>query len=284
MHREIEKDFFILNGTFYPVREFVPEKAIEYPSVYEVVRVIEGVPIFWEAHLDRMKKSVSLLGYDFPFDPPMIYAQLLELIEKNQVKNYNIKIVFNQLNVLQPNLYVFFITSHYPSTEQLKKGVPVILYEAERKNPHAKVISTDFRAPIIKAIRNADAYEALLVNNEGEVTEGSRSNFFIVKDGLFFTAPTSKVLEGVTRKCVFSLLSRLGYSWTEQPITEEFLQKADGLFLTGTSPGVLPVCTVGQQSFDSANIKEIQNIQGLYDHFVKTYVEVNKNSLHPSGC
>lgn len=278
MHREIEKDYFLLNEASYPTSQFDPEKAIEYPSVYEVVRVIDGVPIFWEAHLDRMKKSVSLLGYDFPFESHLIYAQLLKLIEINQVLNYNIKIVINHLDEAQPNLYIFFITSHYPDREELTQGVPVILYQAERKNPHAKVIATDFRAPITKAIREASAYEALLVNQDNEVTEGSRSNFFLVKQGHFYTAPTSKVLEGVTRKCVLSLLKRLGYPCTEQPITKEFLQSAEGLFLTGTSPGVLPVSKVGKQMFDSADLKEVQDIQSLYDHFVKTYVEVNKIS------
>ena len=276
MHREIEKDYFLLDEKAYPASQFEPEKAIEFPSVYEVIRVIEGVPIFWEAHLDRMKKSVSLLGYDFPFESHIIYAQLLKLIEINQVLNYNIKVVLNQLGEKQPHLYIFFITSRYPSKEELKQGVPVISYQAERKNPHAKVIATDFRAPIIKAIKEANAYEALLVNPQGEITEGSRSNFFLVKQGHFYTAPSSKVLEGVTRKCVLSLLKRLGYPCTEQPITKEFLQSAEGIFITGTSPGVLPVNKVDRQVFESPKLKEVQDIQKLYDHFVKTYVEVNR--------
>ena len=276
MHREIEKNHFLLNGNAYPTSEFEPEKAIAYPSVYEVVRVMNGVPLFWEAHLERMKKSVALLGYEFPFDSPEIYAQLLELIRINQVTSHNIKLVMNQLNENKPDLYVFFITSHYPSPEQQQQGVPVILHHAERKTPHAKVISTDFRKPILTAMKKAGAYEALLVNSEGEVTEGSRSNFFVVKDGRFYTAPTSKVLEGVTRKCVLSLLGRLGYPCTEQTISRAFLETADGLFLTGTSPGVLPVSRVDDQPFPSAGLKEVRDIQGLYHHFVKTYVDVNQ--------
>lgn len=285
MHREIQKQFYLLNSTFYPVKDFDPEKILETPSVYEVIRVIDGIPLFWEAHLDRMKKSLHLLGYSFSFEPSRLYAQLLDLIEKNQTQQDNIKLVLNQLDTPSPNLYLFFISSHYPSTEQLRKGVPVILHKAERQNPHAKVIATDFRAPILEALRRRDAYEALLVNPAGEITEGSRSNFFLVKDGHFYTSPPSKILEGVTRKVVVSLLHRLGYPLTQMPITKELLEKGDGLFLTGTSPGVLPINQVDQQAFDSGAQKEIQDIQKMYDHFVHTYIEIHKTKegapLHP---
>ncbi|SFH70850.1 branched-chain amino acid aminotransferase [Tindallia magadiensis] len=275
MQREIEKDFFLRNGFAYSTDQFDPEKVIITPSVYEVIRVINGIPLFWEAHLDRMQQSLSLLGYDISLEPARIHAQLHQLIQKNHVSDHNIKVLMNHLDEEQPTLYLFFITSYYPSKRQLEQGVPVIRIAAERENPKAKVIATKFREPIQKAIREAGVYEALLINGADEITEGSRSNFFVVKNGQFYTSPSQKVLEGVTRKTVLSLLDRLGYPCIEQPISQKLIESADGLFLTGTSPGVLPISQVDQQAFPSAHVKEIQEIQGLYHHFVKTYIAIN---------
>ena len=73
----------------------------------------------------------------------------------------------------------------YPSKEYYKKGVKVILYYGERENPNLKVVSTAFRAKVAEKMKEANAHEALLVDRHGFITEGSKSNFFGIKDKLF---------------------------------------------------------------------------------------------------
>jgi len=183
------------------------------------------------------------------------------------------------MNAVDPkpdgDVYLFFITTGYPSSQQLREGVKVITFEAERHNPNAKIIATDFRTLILEALQQAQGYEALLVNAAGEVTEGSRSNFFVIKNNAFYTPPSHQILEGITRQVVIKLLERLGYALKVMPISLGFLMESDGLFLTGTSPGVLPIRQVNDKAFD-VTLKPLQDLQGLYRHVEETYSKINE--------
>lgn len=275
--RDIEKETFLYNGTLLPASEFDPSKATKYPSVYEVIRVIGGVPLFWEAHLDRLQKSIAMAGSSYRCCRENLHQQMQWLIRENRVTNYNMKIILNNFNNSStPQTYLFFITTRYPTSEELSQGVAVITHQAERSNPNAKIISVDFRDPILKALQQSGAYEALLMNQRGEITEGSRSNFFVIKDGVFFTPPADRILEGITRQVVIRLLQRLGFTLITAPMTINFLQESDGLFLTGTSPGILPVNRVDDHPFN-IDLKPMQDLQKLFHHFIQTYISVHRD-------
>ncbi len=191
-NKEIAHSFFLLNGQVAPSSEFEQEKTTLYPSFYEVIRVIDGVPLFFEEHIQRLIKSLDLLNYKLPYDENTIKEQIHTLIESNKCYNYNVKIVINGLNDEETNLFIYFITSNYPNNAQYADGVHTILYEAERENPNAKVIAKSFRDAVNKSIKEANAYEAILVNQNKEITEGSRSNMFFVKI-IFSTPPLLKM-------------------------------------------------------------------------------------------
>lgn len=273
--REIEKDFYLLNGESLPVSEFDAEAATRYPAVYEVLKVTQGLPLFWDAHIDRLEKSLKLAGVSVDINRDQLYQQALRLVEENKTTHHNMKIIMNAFDTKpQGDVYLFFITTNYPSQQQLREGVKVITCEAQRNNPNAKIIASEFRASILEALQQSQAYEALLVNPHQQVTEGSRSNFFIIKDNVFYTPPSDQILEGITRQVVIQLLSRLGYELKVMPITLPFLASADGLFITGTSPGVLPVRQVNDQPYD-VTLKPLRDLQDLFRHVEETYVKVN---------
>ena len=96
--KEIAKDYFLYNGNILPSKKFDIEKATVYPSVYEVIRVIDGVPLFFEEHINRLWDSVKLLGYEQPYDSITIREHILKLLELNKCYNYNVKIVINSLD------------------------------------------------------------------------------------------------------------------------------------------------------------------------------------------
>lgn len=152
-NKEIAKDFFLLNGNILPASEFQQDKTTLYPSFYEVIRVIDGVPLFFEEHIQRLVKSLELLNYKLPYDEKTIKDQIHQLIEVNKCYEYNVKIVINGLDGENHNLFVYFITSNYPREEQYKKGVHTILYEGERENPNAKVVAKSFRDQVNKKLK-----------------------------------------------------------------------------------------------------------------------------------
>lgn len=274
--KEIAKDYFLYNGDILPSEEFDIEKTTVYPSVYEVIRVIDGVPLFFEEHIDRLWSSVKLLGYKQPYENTVIKEHILKLLELNKCYNYNVKIVINTLDSENPNLFVYYVVSNYPAVELYEKGIHTILYEAERDNPNVKVIVADFRNKINKSIKNAGAYETLLVNDRGEITEGSRSNVFFVKDDIFYTAPAKDVLVGITRSRIIQLCLKLGYDIMEQPISVDFLKDIDGLFLTGTSPKVLPIASIDERKYNSAGNSAIRAIRDAYNKLINDYIDKNK--------
>lgn len=274
--REIEKEIYLFNGQSLPVSEFDPKAAIRFPAVYEVLKVREGVPVFWGPHMDRLEKSLALAGIQAALDRDRLYKDAKRLMEENHTFHHNLKMILNAFD-LKPkgDTYLFFITTKYPSLKQLQEGVKVITFQAERDNPNAKIIASGFRRSILEALHEAQGYEALLVNDQAQVTEGSRSNFFVIKNNVFYTPPSHQILEGITRQVVMTLLERLGYELKVTGLTLDFLLQADALFLTGTSPGVLPVCQLNNTAFDVA-VKPLQDLQGLYQHVEETYVKVHQ--------
>lgn len=274
--KEIAKDYFLYNGDVLPAEKFDIDKTTVYPSVYEVIRMIDGVPLFFEEHIERLWNSIEILGYEKPYDDETIKEHIAELLEINKCYDYNVKIIINALDSEKPNLFVYYVVSSYPADELYEKGIHTILYEAEREDPNVKVIAADFRDKINESIEKADAYEALLVNNRGEITEGSRSNVFFVKDGVFYTAPAEDVLEGITRKRIIQLCLKLGYKVVEEPVSVDFLETIDGLFMTGTSPKVLPIGSIDDRKYDSSGNSAIKAVHDAYNKLIDDYINKNK--------
>jgi len=103
---EIAKNFFLLNGKILPSNEFKQEETTLYPSFYEVIRVINEVPLFFEEHIQRLVKSLELLSFNLPYNKATIKEQIHTLIEANKCYTYNVKIIINSLNDKTPNLFI----------------------------------------------------------------------------------------------------------------------------------------------------------------------------------
>src|SRR5690606_31821955 len=123
----------------------------------------------------------------------------------------------------------------------------------ERDNPNAKVLVTSFKEDVAKALKEKEAFEALLVNKSGYIPEGSRSNMFFVKGDKVYTAKASEVLIGITRKYIFNVCDKLNIKIVEESIHVDDLDKLDGAFMSGTSVNVLPISSIDNIKLDSVN-------------------------------
>lgn len=266
-------DYVIVNGEKIKTVDFDFEKAKKYPGIYEVVRVIDGVPLFVEKHLGRFRSSSRHLGYEVTINDSDLTGYIKTLSEINDCKNGNVKIIINNLDNINQDNYLFFIKSSYPTQSQVENGVSVMLYFGERHNPNAK--STDFslREKINEEIAKKGVYEALLVSRDNTITEGSRSNVFFVKGEKVYTSPVSAVLPGVTRGYIMEICKGLNYEVIERPITLDFIEDIDGLFITGTSPQVLPVSMIDDKSIPSASNNIIRSIREAYEKAVEDYIK-----------
>ena len=242
---------------------------MEEKVIYEVLRVIDGKPIFLEAHIKRMKNSFKLVGQEFPLKFEKIRAKIRELVKKENKTIGNIKITYG-LNSRE--LKIFFIPHSYPTDEMYEKGVKTIFYFGERSNPNAKIVNDDFRNKVNEEISRNNAYEAILVDRNGFITEGSKSNIFMVKGNELITSPAKAVLPGVTRGEIIELAHNIGVSVREEEYSYDDIDKLDGMFISGTSPKVLPINSVGEIKLNPKN-DVIKKLLDEYNSAMKKYIE-----------
>ena len=259
-------NYFMHNGKIYETLLFNDVYRVVNPSIYEVIRIMDGIPLFLEDHFERLKNSAALLRKELNLDFEEVRESIIKLVNLNDVKNNNIKVVINNFD--NANVYLYFIKSEYPTEEMYKIGVKAILYEAVRKNPQAKVIYKEMREEINKKLKEKGSYEALLMKKNGEITEGSRSNLFFIKSNKVFTPPARDVLLGITRQKIIKLCYDNKIEVIEMPVLKDSLEFFDAAFITGTSPKVLPICSVEDLKFD-VNNELLRKIMSLYDDEIK---------------
>ncbi len=214
-------------------------------GIYEVIRVIDGVPMFAAEHLRRLEQSSRLMSLDMRCSKEDIMLSICQLSHINDIKEKNIKILFCD----DGDYVYFFIDSFYPDEEMYAQGVKLVSYEARRSNPNAKFHDPELRSLINEYIAERGAYEALLVDDDMEIKEGSRSNIFFIKDGELITAPGNRVLMGITREKVLSIATDLEIPLREERLFYSDLAEMDGAFMTSTSNSVLPISQIDDHQF-----------------------------------
>jgi branched-chain amino acid aminotransferase len=262
--------FFIQDSSVLEVKEYQPNTGIE---IYEVLRVVEGIPLFFEDHLRRFLHSAWLCHLEIPADAEEIYDSVIKLIEVNQVQEGNIQFCYCFRPVGRFRAY--FIPHHYPDDEIITKGVSCGLLAAERIDPNAKVVQHSLKEKANRMIAEKGFFEVFLLNQYGKLTEGSRSNLFFLKNGIFVTAPNEEVLPGITRHKVLEILSFQGAAVDLRNLSAEELVQMDGAFLTGTSPKVLPVRSIENHIYTVGH-PEINELIKAYDELIQAYLREKK--------
>jgi len=253
---------FILNGELLPAETFDNSLIYEGDSIYEVLRMIKGFPVFFHDHMERLESSVRQQHKKPLADSLRLKDDIIRLTRSDRRKETNLKIVFNYNKGLD-NYLVYFIEPIYPTALQYKKGVKGILYNAERKEPESKVINHKLRSDIYHKLILENGYEALLVNKRNFITEGSRSNIFFIKGLSLLTAPDNLVLSGITRKHILDICRENDIEVQFKFIRADDLAGFDAAFMTGTSPMVLPFCCIGDIYY-SADHPVIEKLRSLY--------------------
>ncbi|NLJ58429.1 MAG: branched-chain amino acid aminotransferase [Tissierellia bacterium] len=234
----------------------------ETPEIYEVIRVIEGKTVFLEEHFDRMNESIRLSGNNDKLDFYEYKSSAELLIRENNLKNCNIRVSY--YNKDYPVSLFYFIESYYPSKEEFKEGIHTVTIEIERKNPNVKSYQREFKDKLARIMKENNAFEVILLNSDGTVSEGSRSNVFFVKGNKLITSPDSAVLLGVTRSKVVSLCEKNSIEVERRRVKLEELKDFDAAFITGTSNDVLPINTVDSMVYNSSDNEVVKRVSELY--------------------
>lgn len=267
-------NYFIHNENVYDVQEFDSIYKDNTPSIYEVIRIIDGIPLFLEEHYQRLKNSAGIIGNELGMSFEYIKSNIDKMVRLNDVSRYNIKIIVNNFSV-NPDYYFFFIKSGYPEESLYQSGIRTLLYSSTRKNPNAKIINRSLRRDVDALLLEKDCYEALLVNPAGEITEGSRSNLFFIRDGRVYTSPPGDVLMGITRQRIIKLCAEHNIEVVEAAIYSKDLNKFQAAFISGTSPKVLPISSIDDISFSTSN-KTLLKLMEIYNGEIEEYIKLHK--------
>lgn len=226
-------------------------------GVFETLRTYDGNIFKLSEHLARLKHSAKLLRFELPVSIQDIGAFLQKVVEEHPASaspSHELR-----LKCVATSEHIYIQTLPLLVDPSIYKGVPAISVESTRRQPSAKALpySASFEAHSLA--REQGAYEAILVDKKGEVTEGAYSNIFWIKAGKVYTRKEG-VLEGITRKGVLELMPV-----EFQNISIEELKKMDEVFLTKTTTGPVPIIAVDKQVI--GNGKPGPMTQKILKHF-----------------
>ncbi|HEV7845575.1 MAG TPA: branched-chain amino acid transaminase [Thermoleophilaceae bacterium] len=258
-------DLIWLNGEFVAwedAKVHVLTHAMHYGTgVFEGIRAYEtpqGTAIFRnQDHLDRLEKSAKLYYMDLPFSKEQLREVTHELIARNGLKSCYIRpLVYrgygpmglNPLDNPVEAMIAVWEWGAYLGEEGKTKGVRARVSSYRRISsqsliPHAKA-SGQYLNSVLAKIESVKAgyEEAILLDDNGYVCEGTGENIFVVKDGLIHTpGQADGILDGINRKSCIQIARDLGYEVVERNIARAELALADEVFLTGTAAELTPM-------------------------------------------
>lgn len=263
-------EIYMVDGYPAQVRDITP--GISTEVYYEVVRMIDGRFLFLEDHLQRLENSLNGTGIPFPGNE-VIRKDLRSLQQHNGFKEGNVRICIQQSSDGDQQLYCYFIPYFYPKISMYKSGVQVMTYPHVRPNPGIKKWDDRFRTSVNRFIRDNGIYEAILLNGQNEVTEGSRSNlFFITQTQQLISAPENEILPGISRKYIVDICREEQLEVIHRPILLNEVEQFKSCFLSGTSPKVLPVRKLDGVEFE-VDHPELQLLMKRFDQVILENLE-----------
>lgn len=236
-------------------------------GVFEGVRAYEtanGPAIFrLQDHTDRLFRSAKILGMNLPFSKEQINQAHLDVVKANKLKScYFRPMAFygsGKLGVAPKQDDVQVIVAAWPwgaylGEEGLEQGIRVKTSSFTRHHVNITMCKAKANGNYMNSIlanneATADGYdEALLLDVDGFVAEGSGENIFIIRKGKLYTPDLTSALEGITRDTVVQIASEMGLQIIEKRITRDEVYSADEAFFTGTAAEVTPIRELDRRS------------------------------------
>ncbi|MCI1591901.1 MULTISPECIES: branched-chain-amino-acid transaminase [Heyndrickxia] len=237
-------------------------------GVFEGIRMYSGNVFRLDDHIKRLYESAHSITLKIPYDQEELKQLIIETLRKNEFQDAYIRVVISRgvgdlglspFTCKHPGVIIIAEPLALFPKELYESGIEVVSVASRRNRSDVldpKVKSLNYLNNILVKIEAslAGASEALMMNDQGYVAEGSGDNIFIVKDNVIKTPPGYVgTLEGITRNVIIELAKQLGFEIREDVFTRHDVYIADEVFLTGTAAEVIAVVKV-----DGRNIADGQ--------------------------
>ncbi|MGL1887331.1 MAG: branched-chain amino acid transaminase [Reichenbachiella sp.] len=209
-------------------------------------------------HFERLKYSAERMSIKFPYDIDELVKIAYELIERNGADNAYIRPMLylgaNMKLITCSEVHLMMAAWEWPKylgDEALK----VMISSFQRPNPKSIPIDAKVTGNYTNSIlatneaKSKGFDEALLLDSEGYVSEGSGQNFFYVKDDVIYTPPLGNILPGITRSTIIEYAMELGYPVMEKLFEPEEMRGADVAFFTGTATEIASIASIDDMVF-----------------------------------
>lgn len=243
-------------------------------GIFEGIRVYDGNIFRLDEHLKRLYESAQSIMLDIPYTKEEMGQIIVETIRKNELLSAYIRVVVSRgmgnlgldpASCSQPRVIVIAEALTMFPQELYEKGLRIASVATRRNRPDVlspQVKSLNYLNNILVKLEanQAGVDEALMLNEQGYVTEGSADNIFIVKNNTIITPPVYLgALEGITRNAIIDLAKQNGYELKETPFTRHDVYVADEVFLTGTAIEVIAVIEVDQRKVSDGKPGRVTN-------------------------
>ena len=239
-------------------------------GVFEGVRAYDaeqGTAIFrLEEHTDRLFRSAHILQMKIPFDKDTLNQAQIDVVRQNKLESAYLRPMCfygsEGMGIRADNLKVHVIVAAwewgaYLGKENLEKGIRIRTSSYTRHHVNITMCKAKANGNYMNSMLalqealDCGYDEAMLLDNEGYVAEGSGENIFIIRDGVLYTPDLTSALEGITRDTLITLAMDEGLEIREKRITRDEVYIADEAFFTGTAAEVTPIREVDNRAIGS---------------------------------
>ena len=277
-----------LDGDWLPWREakiHVLSHTLHYGAgVFEGLRAYkgeQGTAIFrLREHTDRLFRSAHILNMKIPFDKDTLDQAQREAVSRNDLESAYIRPMCfygsEGMGLRADNLQVHVMVAawewgSYLGAENMEKGLRIRTSSYTRNHVNSSMSKAKANGNYINSILALQEAiqcgydEALLLDHEGYVAEGSGENLFIVRHGKLYTPELTAVLEGITRDAILKIAESLGLEVIEKRLTRDEVYIADEAFFTGTAAEITPIRELDDRSIGRGGRGPVtKQLQSLY--------------------
>lgn len=254
-------------------------------GVFEGVRAYKtdehGTCIFrLREHTDRLFRSAKILQMDMPWDKATLNAAQREVVRVNELEEGYLRpmcfLGSEGMGLRADNLKTHVMVAAWPwpsymDPEARDRGIAVRTSSYTRHHVNITMCKAKANGNYINSIMalrealDSGCEEALLLDNEGYVAEGSGENFFMVRDGVIYTPDLTSCLDGITRNAIFQIAADEGYQVREKRITRDEVYICDEAFFTGTAAEVVPIRELDRRQIGEGRRGPVtEKLQAIY--------------------
>ncbi|RME78247.1 branched-chain amino acid transaminase [Candidatus Woesearchaeota archaeon] len=280
-----ETDYIWMDGEFKKWEDanvHILTHALHYGTgVFEGIRCYKtdkGPAIFrLREHLQRLYDSAKTIFLEIPYTLEELEQATIDLIKKNNVEACYIRPIAYHgygpmgLDTRNSPVNVAIIVwpwGAYLGEEALEKGTRITVVDLRREHNRfagAKITGFYYNSVVTKRVALDKGFdEALLLDDEGNLAEGSGENIFLIKDGNIATPKPGALLPGITRDSVMQIARDQGYTVEEKTLTLQDVEQADEAFFTGTAAEFTPIREVDGKNIGDGKFHIIKELQKIF--------------------